>query len=106
MISKAGRCGGGTFAHKYIAFEFGTWLSAEFKFYLVQEFDRLKTDEQQRLSVEWNLQRTLAKINYRIHTDAIKAHIIPPEATKAQANKTYADEADLLNVAPFGQTAA
>jgi len=106
MVSKAGRYGGGTFAHKYIAFEFGTWLSTEFKFYLVHEFDRLKTEEQKRLSAEWNLQRTLAKINYRIHTDAIKEHIIPKQITKAQAGLTYASEADMLNVALFGMTAA
>ena len=106
IISKRGRYGGGTFAHKYIAFEFGTWLSAEFKFYLIHEFDRLKPAEQKHLSAEWDLQRTLAKINYRIHTDAIKAHIIPPEVTKDQASRAYAHEADLLNVALFGQTAA
>jgi len=106
ITSRAGRYGGGTFAHKYIAFEFGTWLSPTFKFYLVHEFDRLKAEEQKRLSAEWDLQRTLAKINYRIHTDAIKAHIIPSEVTQAQANLTYATEADLLNVALFGQTAA
>ncbi|MCL2881677.1 MAG: KilA-N domain-containing protein [Coriobacteriia bacterium] len=98
--------GGGTFAHMDIALEFATWVSPEFKLYLVTEYKRLKTEEQKRLSSEWNLQRTLAKINYRIHTDAIKAHIIPPEVTKAQANRVYADEADLLNVALFGQTAA
>jgi len=105
ITARAGRYGG-TYAHKDIAFEFGMWISPEFKVYLIREFDRLKTEEQQRLSSEWNLQRTLAKINYRIHTDAIKAYIIPPEVTKAQANHTYADEADLLNVALFGQTAA
>jgi len=105
LIAKAGRYGG-TYAHKDIAFEFGMWISPEFKVYLIREFDRLKTEEQKRLSAEWNLQRTLAKINYRIHTDAIKAHIIPPEVTKTQANFTYASEADLLNVALFGQTAS
>jgi hypothetical protein len=106
IYSKAGRYGGGTFAHRDIAFEFATWLSAEFKYYLILEFQRLQTDEQQRLSLEWNLQRTLAKINYRIHTDAIKEQIIPPKVTKEQANIIYASEADLLNMALFGKTAA
>ncbi|MCL2655685.1 MAG: KilA-N domain-containing protein [Coriobacteriia bacterium] len=105
IVSKRGT-NGGTYAHLDIALEFATWVSPEFKLYLITEFKRLKTEEQKRLSSEWNLQRTLAKINYRIHTDAIKAHIIPPEVTKAQANRVYADEADLLNVALFGQTAA
>ena len=104
IVSKAGRYGG-TYAHRDIAFEFASWLSAEFKFYLIREFQRLKEDEQQRLSLEWNLQRTLAKVNYRIHTDAIKSHIIPPKVTKEQANMIYASEADLLNVALFGKTA-
>jgi hypothetical protein len=104
IVSKTGRYGG-TFAHRDIAFEFASWLSAEFKFYLIREFQRLKEDEQQRLSLEWNLQRTLAKVNYRIHTDAIKSHIIPPTVTKEQANTIYASEADLLNVALFGKTA-
>ena len=104
IVSKTGRYGG-TYAHRDIAFEFATWLSAEFKFYLIREFQRLKEDEQQRLSLEWNLQRTLAKVNYRIHTDAIKSHIIPPTVTKEQANRVYASEADLLNVALFGKTA-
>ena len=103
--SKAGRYGGGTFAHKDIAFEFGSWLSPEFKLYLIKEFQRLKDDENDRLKLEWNLQRTLAKINYRIHTDAIKETLIPPAVTKAQASHVYASEADLLNVALFGQTA-
>ncbi|MDR1184311.1 MAG: KilA-N domain-containing protein [Coriobacteriales bacterium] len=106
ITSRAGRYGGGTFAHRHIAFEFASWLSPEFKYYLISEFERLKTDEQQRLSLEWNLQRTLAKINYRIHTDAIKERIIPPEITREQANIIYASEADLLNVALFGKTAA
>jgi len=98
--------GGGTFAHIDIALEFATWVSPEFKLYLMAEFKRLKLDEQKHLSAEWNLQRTLAKINYRIHTDAIKEYLIPAEVTRHQANRTYADEADLLNVALFGQTAA
>jgi hypothetical protein len=104
IISKPGRYGG-TYAHRDIAFEFATWLSPEFKFYLITEFQRLKQEEHERLSLEWNLQRTLSKINYRIHTDAIKETLIPPEVTGAQAGATYASEADLLNVALFGMTA-
>jgi hypothetical protein len=96
---------GGTFAHPDIAFEFGMWISPEFKIYLVKEFRRLKEDENRRLSLAWNLNRTLSKLNYRIHTDAVKAHLIPPEVTPAQAAITYATEADLLNVALFGHTA-
>ena len=105
IITKSGRYGGGTFAHKDIAFEFASWLSAEFKFYLIHEFQRLKEEEQKQLSVEWNFQRTLAKINYHIHTDAIKEHITPPVVTKTQISMVYASEADLLNVALFGRTA-
>jgi hypothetical protein len=105
IIAKPGRYGGGTFAHKDIAFEFASWLSPEFKYLLIIEFQRLKEDEQHRLSLEWNLQRTLSKINYRIHTDAIKEHIIPNIVTKEQIFYTYAEEADLLNVALFGMTA-
>ncbi len=104
LISKAGT-GGGTFAHKDIAFEFASWVSAEFKLYLLVEFQRLKEDENDRLKLEWNLQRTLSKINYRIHTDAIKEKLIPPTITKAQSAIAYASEADLLNVALFGITA-
>ena len=104
IITKTGT-GGGTYAHEDIAFEFASWISAEFKLYLVTEFKRLKQDEQRRLSLEWNLQRTLSKINYRIHTDAIKEHIIPNIVTKEQIAYTYAEEADLLNVALFGMTA-
>ena len=104
LIASAGRYGG-TFAHKDIAFEFGSWLSPEFKLYLIREFQRLKDEENDRLKLDWNLQRTLAKINYRIHTDAIKDTLIPPSVTKAQATAMYASEADLLNVALFGQTA-
>jgi hypothetical protein len=104
IISKSGRYGG-TFAHVDIAFEFASWISSAFKLYLVTEFKRLKEDEQHRLSLEWNLQRTLAKVNYRIHTDAIKEHIIPPAVTKEQSNAIYASEADVLNVALFGKTA-
>jgi hypothetical protein len=106
IVSKPGRYGGGTFAHNEIAFEFATWISSEFKLYLITEFKRLKHEEQKQLSQEWNLQRTLSKINYRIHTDAIKAHIIPPVVTKEQASIIYASEADMLNVALFGKTAA
>ena len=105
IISKAGRYGGGTFAHKDLAFEFGTWLSPEFKLYLIKEFQRLKEDENNRLNLTWNLHHTLSKINYRIHTDAIKEHIIPEIISKEQANLVYANEADLLNVALFGKTA-
>jgi hypothetical protein len=105
IVSKAGRYGGGTFAHKNIAFEFASWLSPEFKYYLISEFDRLKFEEVKQQSLEWNLQRTLSKINYRIHTDAIKEHIIPHIVTKEQIAYTYAEEADLLNVALFGMTA-
>lgn len=104
IISKTGRYGG-TFAHKDIAFEFASWISAEFKLYLITEFQRLKDEESNRLSLEWNLQRTLAKINYRIHTDAIKENLIPAELSKSQVNFVYATEADLLNVALFGKTA-
>ena len=105
IIAKPGRYGGGTFAHKDIAFEFASWLSPEFKYLLIIEFQRLKEDETRRLSLEWNLQRTLSKINYRIHTDAIKEHIIPNIVTKEQITYKYAEEADLLNVALLGMTA-
>lgn len=104
MIVKAGRYGG-TYAHKDIAFHFAMWLSPEFQIYLVNEFQRLKDDENNRLKLEWNLQRTLAKVNYQIHTDAIKENLIPKEITKQQASFVYANEADLLNVALFGITA-
>jgi len=104
IISHTGRYGG-TFAHKDIAFEFASWISVEFKLYLIKEFQRLKEDENRRLSLSWNLNRTLSKLNYHIHTDAIKAHLIPAVITPAQAAFTYANEADLLNVALFGQTA-
>ncbi len=104
LVSKSGRYGG-TYAHKDIAFEFASWISVEFKLYLIKEFQRLKEDESRRLSLAWNLNRTLSKLNYRIHTDAIKAHIIPAAVTPAQAAVVYANEADLLNVALFGRTA-
>jgi hypothetical protein len=104
IISKVGRYGG-TYAHKDIAFEFASWISVEFKLYLIKEFQRLKDDENRRLSLAWNLNRTISRLNYRIHTDAIKAHLIPALVTPEQAAITYANEADLLNVALFGQTA-
>ena len=102
IIAKAGRYGG-TYAHKDIAFEFATWVSPQFKLYLIQEFERMKTDEQKQLG--WTAKRELSKINYRIHTDAIKQNLIPEEVTAAQASIIYAEEADVLNVAMFGQTA-
>jgi hypothetical protein len=105
LRASAGRYGG-TFAHRDIAFEFGMWISPEFKIYLIKEFQRLKDEENDRLKLDWNLQRTLAKINYRIHTDAIKETLIPAFITKAQASAVYASEADLLNVALFGQAVA
>jgi len=104
ITSKSGRYGG-TFAHRDIAFEFASWISSEFKLYLIKEFQRLKDDESRRLSLSWNLNRTLSKLNYRIHTDAIKTRLIPAAVTPAQAAITYASEADLLNVALFGLTA-
>ena len=104
LRSSAGRYGG-TYAHKDIAFEFASWVSVEFKLFLIKEFQRLKDAENDRLQLDWTLQRTLAKINYRIHTDAIKETLIPPTVTPAQANLVYASEADLLNVALFGRTA-
>lgn len=104
IISKSGRYGG-TFAHRDIAFEFASWLSPAFKLYLITEFKRLKDDENNRLKLNWNLQRTLAKVNYHIHTDAIKEKLIPAALTKTQINFVYADEADMLNVALFGITA-
>jgi len=103
IISKTGRYGG-TFAHKDIAFEFATWLSAEFKFFLIKEFQRLQEAEQKQLG--WDIKRNLTKINYRIHTDAIKENLIPPELTSNQVNRIYASEADILNLALFGMTAA
>jgi len=104
LQSKAGRYGG-TYAHKDLAFEFASWVSVEFKLYLIKDFQRLKDDENERLSLSWNLNRTLSKINYRIHTDAIKSQLIPAKISKAQAATTYASEADLLNVSLFGCTA-
>jgi len=105
LKATAGRYGG-TYAHADIAFEFGMWISAEFKVYLIREFQRLKADENDRLKLEWNLQRTLAKVNYQIHTDAIRENLIPDQLSKAQVSSVYASEADLLNMAIFGQTAS
>ena len=104
LKATAGRYGG-TYAHPEIAFEFGMWISPQFKIYLVKEFQRLKNEENDRQKLEWNLQRTLAKINYRIHTDAIKDNLIPKVITNKQTAYVYANEADLLNVALFGITA-
>jgi hypothetical protein len=104
LTSKRGRYGGGTFAHKDIAFEFASWLSVEFKLYLIKEFQRLKDEDQKQLG--WDIKRNLAAINYRIHTDAVKAHLVPKVITPAQAGHVYASEADILNVALFGNTAA
>jgi hypothetical protein len=104
LTAQAGRYGG-TYAHKDIAFHFGMWISPKFQLLLVKEYQRLKTDENDRLKLEWNLQRTLAKVNYLIHTDAIKENLIPIELTKQQISFVYANEADLLNMALFGKTA-
>ncbi len=104
LSAKAGRYGG-TFAHKDIAFHFGMWISPKFQLLLVKEFQRLKDDENDRLKLEWNFQRMLSKVNYHIHTDAIKEKLIPPKLTKQQINFIYASEADVLNVALFGITA-
>ncbi|MBQ9455973.1 MAG: KilA-N domain-containing protein [Thermoguttaceae bacterium] len=105
IITKSGRYGGGIFAHSDIALEFASWLSPEFKLYIIKDYKRLKSDENSRLSLNWNLNRELTKLNYKIHTDAIKENLIIPELTSAQKSFVYADEADLLNVALFGKTA-
>ena len=104
IISKQGR-GGGTYAQKDIAFEFASWISAEFKLYLIKEYQRLKQDESNRLNLQWNFQRMLAKVNYKIHTDAIKENLIPVTLSKQQTAIIYANEADVLNMALFGKTA-
>jgi hypothetical protein len=104
MTSKSGRYGG-TFAHKDIAFEFATWVSPEFKLYIIKDYQRLKTDENSRISLEWNVNRVISKINYKIHTDAIKDRLIPGLVSKKQQSFTYASEADLLNVALLVKTA-
>lgn len=105
IVSKSGRYGGGTYAHKDIAFEFASWLSPEFKLYIIKDYQRLKEDEGHRLALDWNVKRILAKANYRIHTDAIKMNLIPPELPRVQQGYVHADEADVLNVALFGKTA-
>lgn len=105
LISRAGRYHGGTFAHKDIAFESATWLSPQFKLFLIKEFQRLKTEESERLRLGWDVKRTLAKINYKIHTDAVKEHLFPPRISKQAEAIVYASEADVLNTALFGQTA-
>lgn len=104
LKATAGRHGG-TYAHPDIAFEFGMWISPQFKIYLIKEFQRLEENENNRFNLEWSLQRTIAKVNYQIHTDAIKEKLIPPTLSKEQTNFTYANEADLLNVSLFGITA-
>ena len=103
--SRSGR-NGGTFAHKDIAFKFASWISVEFELYIIKDYQKLKQEEQQQLSLEWNLQRTLSKINYKIHTSAVRAKLIPNKLTQSQATAIYASEADLLNMALFGMTAA
>ena len=105
MTSKAGRYGGGTYAHSDIAMSFATWISPEFQLYIMKDYRRLKLDENSRLSLGWNLNREITKLNYKIHTDAIKVNLIPPELTPEQISFKYASEADLLNVALFGKTA-
>lgn len=104
IVVKAGRYGG-TYAHSDIALEFASWISAEFKLYIMKDYQRLKKDENSRLSLNWNLNREIAKLNYRIHTDAVKEKLIPPALTSAQISYTYANEADMLNVVLFGKTA-
>lgn len=103
ITSKSGRYGGGTYAHSDIAFKFAAWISVEFELYLITEFKRLKAEEQKQLG--WSAKRELAKINYRIHTDAIKQNLIPEELTPQQTSIVYASEADVLNMALFGKTA-
>lgn len=104
MVSKAGR-GGGTYAHTDIAFEFASWISPEFKLYVIKDYQRLKQAEAERLEAGWNTKRELSRINYHIHTDAIKEFLITPELTKQEQGYTYASEADILNIALFGKTA-
>ena len=104
LISRSGKLGG-TYAHKDIAFEFASWISSEFKLYLIREFQRLKIEENERKKLGWSLKRDLAKINYKIHTDAVKENLIPPEITKQEEKIIYASEADVLNKAIFGMTA-
>ena len=105
LLTRSGRYGGGIYAHIDIAFEFASWISPEFKLYIIKDYQRLKADENNRLSLNWNLMREIAKLNYRIHTDAIKDNLIPPELTLEQISYRYANEADMLNVVLFGKTA-
>ena len=105
LLTKSGRYGGGIYAHADIAFEFASWISPEFKLYIIKDYQRLKYDENSRLSLSWNLNREIAKLNYRIHTDAIKENLLPPDLTPEQISCTYANEVDLINVALFGMTA-
>ena len=104
VVSKPGRYGG-TFAHSDIAFEFASWISPEFKLYIIKDYKRLKTQENSHLSLKWNLNREISKLNYKIHTDAIKENLLPTELTQEQMVFKYADEADLLNVVLFGKRA-
>ena len=105
LFSKSGRYGGGIYAHIDIAFEFASWISPEFKLYVIKDYQRLKEDENSRLSLSWNLNREISKLNYRVHTDSIKENLIPRELTPEQVSFTYASEADLLNTVLFGMTA-
>ncbi len=105
MISKQGRYAT-TFAHKDIAFKFASWISAEFELFIIKDYQRLKADENSRISLDWNVKRILTKVNYKIHTDAIRDNLVPPELTSKQKSFVNADEADLLNAALFGMTAA
>lgn len=105
IFSQAGRYHGGTFAHKDIAFEFASWISPEFKLYLIKEFQRLKEEESKKLALGWDVKRQLTKINYRIHTDAIKNNLVPPKISQKELEIIYANEADILNKALFGMTA-
>ena len=104
IVSKSGRYDGGTFAHPDIAFEFASWLSPEFKLYLIKEFERLKSNEMYQQKIEWHANRLLSKLNYVVHTDAVKNYIVPT-LTEEQKKFVYAEEADVLNVALFGMTA-
>ena len=105
LLTKSGRYGGGIYAHADIAFEFASWISPEFKLYIIKDYQRLKYDENSRLSLSWNLNREIAKLNYHIHTDVIKQNLLPPDLTPEQISCTYASEADVINVALFGMTA-
>jgi len=105
ILVKSGRYGGGTYAHKDIAFKFAAWISPEFELYVIKDYQRLKQSESHQLALDWSVKRFLTKINYRLHTDSIKEHLTPPELTSAQQRYVYADEADILNVALFGMTA-